>query len=143
MTVSDPDLQDTDSSHYQENSMNAAIENPIVGTRIVFADAQRKFGSDCANAGRILEAQVSEIARDVQRSAGSVSSLEIDLETFEALENARMAASTRADIVTAMDQHRRVVDRAKARLRQAWQDYNGRITAAATRQAQWIPQHDS
>src|ERR1700689_7453 len=98
-----------------------AVENPIVATRILFADAQRKFGSDCDKAGRILEAFMCAIAGDAQRSAGSVASLESGLEMFDALENTRMAASPRREIPTAMDHHRDVVDGAKARLRHAWQ----------------------
>jgi N-formylglutamate amidohydrolase len=108
-----------------------ADKNPLVETRKLFGTAQRQFDCACENAGRILEAHLNEIALDVQRTAGSVASLESALELYEGLENARLARSTRTEIDAAMDVHRGCVDGAKHRLRHAWQDYHARIIAAA------------
>lgn len=122
--------------------MNAE-RNPLVSLRQSMEASQRQFDSACLRAGEILEARLTEIAGDVQRTASKVASLESNLEIFDGLEQTRMAAQTRREIASAMDYHRGTVDGAKARLQHAWQDYRTAIIAAAANLAgpNNIPKH--
>jgi hypothetical protein len=112
----------------------------LVQTQQSLQAAQGRFEAACADAARILEAQLTEISQQVQTSAGRIASLESDLECYDFFEQERRAASTRLEIASAVSAHTASVDGAKARVRHAWEDYHQRLLTATALVAPG-PQH--
>jgi hypothetical protein len=88
-------------------------------------------------ADRILASQLMTIAQDVSGSADYIATLENELETLEASpanDFDYIISYTRYQLANAMDQHRAFVEDCDKRIKQAWEEFRGRIAAAESLQ---------
>jgi len=93
-------------------------------------DCRAQYTRTVENAERILENRRNEHRRLISESEDRVAGLESQLETFEALEHDRLAAQTRKELATAIEDHKQVVDRADRMLTE-WARDHARALAAA------------